>query len=77
MKRFWNYIDSKDISVKKKHKRAFLLLALCFGFAGLCLWLIVRPWALATLDWLFCFVFYPVVASILVVFFYEYGHRFH
>jgi len=77
MKKLWNYIDSKNISVARKYKMAAAILILGFAATGFCLWAIIQIWALSTPGWLFCFVFYPVIAAILVAFIYSYGHSFH
>lgn len=77
MKNVWTYIGKKNWPATTKYKVAFLILGTLYALAGFATWLIIRMWALSTLDWMFCFIGYPVVISWLVVFLYSCNHDFH
>lgn len=77
MKTLWTYIDSKDWQAESKYRFTLTILGILFALAGLILWLIIRPWILSTLDWMLCFIGYPIVISWFVVVIYSFRHDFH
>lgn len=77
MKNLWSYIDSKNWSRESKYKAAFFILGFLSALFGFIVWLVVRNWALQTLDWMICFIGYPVFLSWLVIVFYSCRHSFH
>ncbi len=77
MKKLWNHIDEKRWSREAKYRVALLIAGILFGAAGFILWLLIRPWALATRDWMLCFIGYPVILSWVLVFLYACRHDFH
>jgi len=77
MKYLWTYIDSKNWTEENKYKVVLLISTVVFALIGLAVWLIIRHWALSTLDWMICFAGYPAAFSWFVVIFYSCRHAFH
>lgn len=77
MHRLWSYIDSKKLHEATKYRLLLIILGLLSALAGFGIWLIIRLFALSTLDWMLCFVGFPVILSWFVVFFYSCRHDFH
>jgi len=77
MKKLWNYIDRKNLTIDEKFKIACAIIGFISGFIGFIIWLLVRFWALDTIMWLFCFIGYPVVISFIFTFIYGCRHEFH
>lgn len=75
--KLWKRIDKKNITEVAKYKLILFILSLIYGAIGLLAWLAVRLIALKTLDWLVCFIGYPVVLSWGVVLYYSFTHNFH
>jgi len=76
MKKLWDYIDRQEWHIDKKYAVAFLIPAVLFGAAGLVIWLIVRNFALSGWDWMLCFIGYPAIVSMILVFIYGCNHEF-
>ncbi len=70
MKILWEYIDRKDWNLDTKYRFIFFIFAIIAGLIGFVAWLIVRNWALSSLEWMFCFIGYPVIISFPIVFIY-------
>lgn len=77
MKCIWNRIDRKNWTVDKKYIVFTLLLSILSALIGLAVWLVVKPWAFSSMDWLFCFIGYPVFFSWIAEFLYAGRHDFH
>lgn len=77
MKKLWTYIDSKCWSAHKKYQAVTVALSIIYALAGLLLWAVVSIFALNQIQWMFCFMGYPLFISWIVVFFYGGKHRFH
>ena len=77
MKSLWNYIDQKNWTEGSKYRITLIILSILFSTAGLLTWLVIRIWALQTFDWMLCFVGYPILIAILVLFFYSINHQYH
>ncbi len=77
MKKIWNYIDEKNMPARSKYQLAGVILGSLFSFTGMMIWLIIRNFFLSSPKWLFCFIGYPLVISLLIVFFYGCRHEFH
>ena len=77
MQKLWTYIEGKMWRAKKKYALAFLIPGALFALTGLIAWVIIRNWALSSMDWMVCFIGYPIVISSLIVFLYAGSHRFH
>ena len=77
MKTIWSNIEDRNWKAATKLKAFLWVLGILFGFIGLVVWGVVQIWALKTIDWMFCFIGYPVIASWLVVLFYCGNHDFH
>lgn len=67
MKSLWTYIERKNWNADTKYRVAILILGALFALAGFAAWLIIRIWALSTLDWMICFIGYPAAFAPLVV----------
>jgi len=76
MNALWTYIDSKDWSGSKKSAAVLAILGTISALAGYVIWLLVRPWAFSTTDWMFCFIGYPVYCSVIIAFLYSCKHEF-
>lgn len=77
MKKLWTYIDSKSWSAHKKYQVAVTVFSLIYALAGLLLWAVVSIFTLNQIQWMFCFMGYPLFISWVVVFFYAGKHGFH
>ena len=77
MKYIWNKIEDKNWKTATKVNAFLWVLGVLYGSIGLVVWSVVRIWALKTLDWMICFVGYPVIISWLVVLLYVCNHDFH
>lgn len=77
MKYIWNNIEDKNWKAATKYKAILLFLGIIFGSMGLILWGFVQIWAFKTLDWMVCFIGYPVIMSWFVVLYYSCNHDFH
>ncbi len=76
MNALWSYIDSKDWSGDKKSAAVLAILGTLFALAGFIVWLFVRPWTMSTMDWMLCFIGYPVYFSWVIAFLYSCRHEF-
>ncbi|MDO4487850.1 MAG: hypothetical protein Q4B67_02000 [Eubacteriales bacterium] len=77
MNRILQYIDSRDWKANKKYKVAMAVVGTIFGILGLIAWLLIRPFALSTIDWMFCFIGYPALVACFVLAVYSCTHEFH
>ncbi len=77
MKNIWMYIDRKNWEAGKKYRVLLLILGLLYMLCGLAAWLIIRTRAFSSIDWMFCFIGYPVVISWITAFLYTSRHEFH
>lgn len=77
MKYLWDYFEKKNWMAATKYKALLWLLSILFGVAGALIWGVVQIRALKTVDWLICFIGYPVVFSWYLVVFYGFNHNFH
>ena len=77
MKFLWNWLDQRNWRASAKYRMALLVLSVLFGLGGALVWAIVQLWTLKTVDWLICFVGYPVVISWWLGIVYAYNHSFH
>lgn len=76
MKYLWSWLERRSWKAATKYRALLWLMSLLSGLAGALLWAVVQLWTLKTVDWLLCFVGYPVVASWLGVVLYGYRHEF-
>ena len=77
MNRLWRYIENKDWNTETKYKFLLLIIGVLSAVAGFITWLLIRPEMFATVDWMLCFIGYPVFISWFIVFFYSCRHDFH
>ncbi len=77
MKGLWRYIDEKDWKSMSKYKIAYLILAIISSILGFALWSVLRIWILSSRQWMICFIGYPILFSLFLVFFYGCKHEFH
>lgn len=77
MKYIWNKIEDKKWKAATKYRAFLWVLGIISGAIGLILWGFVQIWTLKTLDWMVCFVGYPVIISWFVVLLYSCNHDFH
>ena len=77
MKRLWKYLDGKNWKMTTKFRAAMWIVGTVFALVGFCIWLIIRVWVLSTWDWMICFIGYPFILSLFVVFLYSCRHDFH
>ncbi len=77
MKYLWKYIERKSWDASKKYKMFTLFLSLISALVGLLAWVVIRPYSLSTLDWMICFMGYPVMVSLIAVFLYSCRNFFH
>ncbi len=76
MKQLWQWIERKSWKRNSKYQVFTLLCALISAMLGLILWGLISPFAFSSLDWMICFLGYPVVCSFFLVFFYASRHPF-
>ncbi len=76
MKSIFEYIDSKNWEAPVKCRAALWLAAAAGAAAGLVVWLLLRTWILPTVDWMLCFIGYPMLISWVVIFIYLCNHPF-
>ena len=77
MRYLWNYIEDKNWKAGTKYRAFLWVLGFIFGVIGLILWSFVQLWTLKAMEWMICFVGYPVILSWFVVFLYSCNHDFH
>ena len=77
MNYIWRNLENKNWKAATKYRVLLWILGTIFGVTGLILWFLVRIWALNSLDWMFCFIGYPVIISWFSVVFYSFNHDFH
>ncbi|MCR5580693.1 MAG: hypothetical protein K6F66_03810 [Pseudobutyrivibrio sp.] len=77
MRGFWNYVDRKNWLARTKYVVAIIVICTLFAAVGLGLWFIIKDYALSTIDWMICFICYPIVISYIGVFIYGCNHEFH
>ncbi|MCR5451687.1 MAG: hypothetical protein K6F00_03555 [Lachnospiraceae bacterium] len=77
MIKLWKYIDEKNWTASNKYKIICLLSAVLFAAIGFAVWMLIRPWILSTIDWMLCFIGYPIFFSFIVNFIYGCNHTFH
>ncbi len=70
MKMLWDLIEKQKWTAKTKYAVTLLLLGTLFALAGFSVWMVIRPYILSTVDWMLCFIGYPVVISWFVFIFY-------
>ncbi len=66
-----------NLSERFKLRITVLVSAAASAAAGLCLWHIVKLWALDHWSWMIIFTGYPVVFAIVIVIIYSLNHSFH
>lgn len=77
MKYLWNHVDQLNYTTTQKQKLFLFLNSLIFGLLGFLFWIPVQFFTLRTLDWLVCFVGYPVMfLGLLGGILYLYNHEF-
>ncbi|MDO4477630.1 MAG: hypothetical protein Q4B73_01145 [Lachnospiraceae bacterium] len=77
MTRLFAYMDRKNLSVGAKIRRTALITMLGAALIGFVAWLLIRPFALATTDWMICFIGYPAIITGLATLVHEGNHEFH
>lgn len=77
MRFIWNNIENKNWEASTKYKTVLWITGMISGLISLILWGFVQMWTLKTLDWMVCFIGYPVVISCYVMLLYCYRHEFH
>lgn len=77
IKLLWNLIDRKNYPIETKIKMVLLISGILYGLFGFLIWLPVHLIALDSLDWLLCFIGYPIILSCFTVVFYSCRHEFH
>ena len=76
MNALWKYIENKNWNTETKYKALLLILSVLSAAAGFIIWLIIRTRMLASVDWMLCFIGYPVFISWFMAFFYSCRHDF-
>jgi len=77
LNKIWTYIEKQKWQAETKYRIALLIFGTLYALIGFSVWLIIRNWTLSTWDWMICFVGYPVIISLIVVFLYSCNHDFH
>ncbi len=77
MKKLWIYLDEKNLPAVNKYHLAFILYGSLSALFGFLLWSVLRIWMFSTLDWMICFIGYPVVISFVIVFICGCNNEFH
>lgn len=72
----WNCFEKKDWKIFSKQRAFFGALMLLSGMIGYCIWLIVSLYALKTLDWMICFIGYPILIGVFIGYLYTCNHDF-
>ncbi|MCR4587555.1 MAG: hypothetical protein K5682_04005 [Lachnospiraceae bacterium] len=76
MKTLWTFIDSRKWKARNKYHFVFFISAFFGAFTGFIFWLVIRTWAFSTLDWMICFIGYPILLSLFWVYIYTSNHPF-
>lgn len=61
MKVLWNKIQSCKMSNRAKRRWFLFLNSIIFGLIGFAMWLVIRMFALSTIDWALCFTGYLAI----------------
>ncbi len=77
MKKLWIYLDKKNWMAKNKYRMAFTIIGFLSGLAGFLLWMLLSTHVLSSIDWMICFIGYPIAISPVFVFVYGCNHEFH
>lgn len=77
MKYLWNNIQARDWDVSMKNSVFVASACVISAVIGFVLWCVIRLWALDSIDWLMCFILYPILIAILWTFIYTDRHSFH
>ncbi|MBQ6315168.1 MAG: hypothetical protein IJI11_06255 [Mogibacterium sp.] len=77
MRYIWNLIDRKNWIESSKFRIVVLGSAVISALLGLCIWSIVRLWALDHWSWMAIFTGYPAVIAVIVIITYSFNHSFH
>ncbi|MCR5585601.1 MAG: hypothetical protein K6F63_09240 [Lachnospiraceae bacterium] len=75
MKMLWDCLDKKRISLRKKYAIAILVTAGFSALFGTVLMLIVGLFTSLAPESSACFIGYPVVIGVIVVFVYGFNHE--
>ncbi len=76
MKHLYTFLEYKNWRAATKFRVFLLLEALIYGLAGFAVWGIVQLFALRSVEWMICFIGYPVIASWFLVFVYTINRDF-
>ncbi len=76
MKSLWTFLEEKNWKASSKFRAFLLIEALIFGLIGFAVWGVVQFFALSSIDWMICFIGYPVIASWFIVFVYTMNRDF-
>ncbi len=77
MKKIWDLIDQRNWSASAKQTFAFWIFGILSMTAGYFLWKIIGLRMLGSVDWMLCFMGYPVIFSFVMVYMYACRHEFH
>lgn len=77
MNKIYKMIERMDIKKERKYQLAILMMSILYMLIGLCAWLIIRTIALSSIDWMICFMGYPMFISWIRLFLYTSNHSFH
>ena len=77
MRYIWNWIDKQNWSERLKFRMIILISAAASAAAGLCVWSIVRLWALDHWSWMAIFTGYPPLFAVVAIIIYSLNHSFH
>ena len=76
MKSIWNYLEEKDWKASTKFRAFLFIEALICGLIGFAVWGVIQFFALSSIDWMICFIGYPVIFSWFAVFIYTTNNDF-
>ncbi|MCR4902654.1 MAG: hypothetical protein K6A23_07340 [Butyrivibrio sp.] len=77
MNKLWNYVDKKNLKAIAKFRYACILTGAGALFTGFFIYLIINIFYPLGFEWLFCFMGYPFLLSLITVFIYSCKHEFH
>ena len=72
----WDHIEQLNLKAENKFRLFRATLEIPAGLIGLLLWFFIRIWCLETLDWMICFIGYPIIITWFIAVFYSCRHDF-
>lgn len=76
MKHLYNYLENTNFRATTKFRLFLLIEALLYGLGGFAVWGIIQLFALRSVEWMICFIGYPIIFSWFLVFVYTLNNDF-